>query len=64
MFRDYDFGKYLFIGMDDELDIEAEGEFCISRRLHLRRLPFVLIEYKLHHHDEETFSMLARKIHG
>lgn len=64
MFRDYDFGKYLFIGMDDELDIEAESEFCISRHLHLCRLPFVLIEYKLHHQDEETFSMLARKIHG
>lgn len=30
-----DFGEYLFMGMDDELNIEAEEEFYVSRDMYL-----------------------------
>lgn len=39
--------------MDDELNIEVEEEFYISRDMYICCLAFGLVKYMLRHHDED-----------
>lgn len=41
------------MGIDDELDIEADKEICISHHMHLCYLAFGLVEHKFRHHNED-----------